>query len=135
MIDKLTTEARIDTIRAATGKAISTASDVSVIASNLGITLRPEVGKGIEYAQVAEAAFSQIATGNYIGAVVSVTGLFAHKGPDPTMAFMSAHFQRIESQLTTVIENQAKLDKKLDNISASMERHFNQLNSRLDEID
>lgn len=135
LISELETEAKVKQIHDDMVTVVGAAADVTKIATNLGVALPAEVGQGIEYSEVAVAAFTDVATGNYLGAAVAVTGLFAHKGPDPTMAFMSQHFAHIEAQLDSVLKNEAIIDHKIDLVSQSLDAHFSQLNGRLDKVD
>ena len=77
MIAEFETEANIQEAYSAAGKVLHGLTDVSTIIGNLGI----DIGKGgrtaLRFSQAGVSAFMQAISGNPLGAIASITGIFA----------------------------------------------------------
>jgi hypothetical protein len=86
-----------------TAQVVNVAQELQGILGNLGIQDRT-LNKAVQVGAVAQKALSAALTGNYLGAIMSVTSLFGSQS-DPE----SEHFAAIMGKL-------AEMDKKLDDI-------------------
>jgi hypothetical protein len=120
-----------------TNSFVESAKGIRTILSNVGIN-DPVLNNAVNYASVASAAMSQALTGNYIGAIVSVTGVFGGGKPDPQQqqfAATMAALRRLDEKLTQVINLQKKTLEAIQGLSnqvADLEKTFN---VRLDRVD
>jgi hypothetical protein len=102
----LNTQIRQQEVQQNAQRIVSYASDMSTVLSNLGVQ-DPGLSQAVEYGNVATTALTQAFGGNYLGALASVSGLFASPKPDP----MQMQFERVFAELS-------KIDKKLDEVIA-----------------
>ena len=109
------------------------------------------VGQGVKYAQAAESLVSNIATGNYIGAILGVTGIFGGGGPsqaeifhqqimagiDPILKNQQIMIQGINKLLEgqqQIISQLARIETEMENNQRETLARFDQLNSKLFQI-
>jgi hypothetical protein len=134
LIERYEAEAFIQKTVQTAGRVVQDANGLLQIATNLGIKVGP-AAQAVQYGTVAFNAFAAAATGNYIGAIASLTGAFASKGPDPQMKFMMAQFKQINQKLDKVLENQKKLSEQITQLSLRLDEHMEGLNKRFDRVD
>ena len=86
-------------------------------------------------------AVGAFATGNYLGAAVAITGMFAKKA-DPEaerfqvlMGYLKQQFQIINEKLDEILENQKKLMDAMVNLSKQLENYYEALDERLANIE
>ncbi len=125
-----------DILRTASA-VVQVASDVNTIMSNLGIQDR-RLGDAVRYGTVATTALSQAFSGNYLGAVASVSGLFGGAQKDPNQAQFEkvfAELREIQKKLDTVIQLQQKTLEAIEQLSRQLASVERRLNERLDNIE
>lgn len=122
------------------------------IARNLGLKspLLDKAEQGLRIANAGMEAFSAFSSQNYLGAVASVTSLFARKS-DPTMGKLQAiekklniilHNQQIIKQqlsqiqlgINQLLDGQQKLYTTITKMAAKIDDQFNTVHKKLDAI-
>jgi hypothetical protein len=91
-----------------TNKVLGYARDMNTIMTNFGVQDKG-LNQAVQYGSVASTALSQAFSGNYLGAIASVSGLFGGNGPDPLQ-------QQLQHQFEQVFQELSKIDKKLDDV-------------------
>jgi flagellar biosynthesis chaperone FliJ len=133
----LKVEIKKQEVLAVASKVVSAAADVSTILTNFGIKDQG-LSEAVKYGTVATTALSQAFTGNYLGAIASVSGLFGGGGaPDPNAAQFERVFKelgQIREQLNTVIELQKKTLLAIEQLSKQLAQVEVRLHDRLDRI-
>lgn len=124
-------------VSAIAGQVVSVVSDVNSIMSNLGIEDKG-LSDAARYGSAASSALSQAMTGNYLGAIVSITGVFGPAKPDPVQQQFKAVFaelSKINAKLDEIIELQKSTLKAIEQLSAQLALVERNLHDRLDRID
>ncbi len=121
-------------------KVVSNLASVHAIASNLGIK-SPELAKAVQVATVAQSAISQAMSGNYLGAVAAVSGLFGGQ-TDPAaerhqqlMAYLESAFREVNAKLDEILDNQKKMMTAIVGLSEQMAEYNRALHQRLDRME
>lgn len=133
----LKVEIKKQEVLAAASRVVSAAADVNTILTNLGIHDQG-LSDAVNYGTVATAALSQALTGNYLGAIASVSGLFGGGAPDPNAARFERVFKelgQIREQLNTVIELQKKTLLAIEQLSRQLAEVETRLHERLDRVE
>jgi hypothetical protein len=144
-LDDLTDATRADAKREKVmndvSTVIATVSQFSKIASTLGFQPPEALQNAITYASTAQSAVNDVLQGNYLGAIVGVTGLFGG-GQDANAAFqhqlmsyLAGQFQHINEQLKTIIEGEQKLMDGLVALSEQVADYDRILQTRLDRME
>lgn len=129
LIERFRREAELQQALSATSKAVGALNNVGKIASDLGIE-SPELQTAVSVGNAAMGAFANFADGNYLGAISSITGLFAkRKDPDAErfkilMGYLQEQFAIVNAKLDTVIRNQEALMERIDLLGQSMNAGF-----------
>lgn len=118
------------------------------IANDLGIDVPEEVGIAVNVATAGINALLSFSTGNYIGAISSITSLFGSaQDPDADrhyqmMEFLSKNFEFTNRRLDALIDGQERILDALVQVSeqiyalhVGMDSRFHALDFRLDRID
>lgn len=136
LIDRFTHEAELQSALAYANKAIGTLNDIGKIASDLGID-SPELSLAVSIGNSAMGAFASFSKGNYIGAIASVTGLFAKKkDPDAErfkilMGYLQEQFAIVNAKLDLVLKNQEALMERIDVLGQVMNDGFRSIDRQL----
>jgi hypothetical protein len=115
---------------------VTSAREIETIMGNLGFH-DPTISKAVAFGSAAQTALADVFTGNYLGALASITGVFG-LGSDPDaarFALIEDQLKNIGKQLDQVIDLQIKTLQAIQALSqqvATMDQHLNQ---RLDAID
>ena len=140
LIKRFESEAKVQNIAGAIQLTASNINNVASIANNLGLG-SPELNKTAELASLTANAVASFATGNYLGAVVAVTGMFAKK-TDPEaerfkilMGYLKQQFEIINEKLDRILENQQKLMNAMVDLSEQMQSYYEALDERLTNIE
>lgn len=130
-------EKRKDEIVATCARVVSAAQDIAAIMRNVGID-DPRINQAVSYASAAQNALSNALSGNYLGAVVAVTGLFGQQRPDPVQKQFErvfAELANINANLEKIIDLQVKTLEQIGKLAdqvANMEAKFHE---RLDRFE
>lgn len=123
------------------GKVLQGISGVAQIADNLGVELPGDVGKALAIGNAAFGAVTQFYGGNPIGALASITGIFAKKKKDPDaerhkimMAYLTRNFEIINAKLDTVLDNQKAIFDAVIDLTEEMRRNFAAVDARLADL-
>jgi predicted nucleic acid-binding Zn-ribbon protein/DNA-binding phage protein len=122
------------------GQAIDAANKIGQIAKNLGIS-SPELSTAISYGDTAYKTAGALMKGDYLGALMSVTGLFGgaedagaaqHKA---MMSFLKQEFKQINVKLDQLLEGQQKIMKQIAAVSEQIQVLRNEVNDRFNIVD
>lgn len=134
---KARTEAIVNRMSAIVGDI----NKVGAIAANLGLDVPKEVTDAINYANVANDTINAVVSGNYLGAVMGLTGFFGKKS-DPAMErhkemmnFMAKQFEQVNKKLDQLIEGQQKLMEAVAGISEQIMDLQQKMNERFDVVE
>ncbi len=133
----LEVEVKKQEILAIASEVVSVASDVNTIMSNFGVKDK-RIADAVRYGSVANAALSQAFSGNYIGAVATVSGLFGGAQQDPNQARFErvfAELEEIQKKLDAVLELQKKTLEAIGQLSQQLANTEQRLHERLDNIE
>ncbi len=140
MIVRFEEEAELQELLGTATSAIGTLNTVGKIANDLNIA-SPELNEALRIGNAAFGAFTGFMTGNYLGAISSVTGLFAKK-PDPDaerfkimMKYLQQQFKQINAKLDAVLENQVKIMDALNSLSEQMQKSFLRVERQLANLE
>lgn len=108
-----TLEARLqfESVVATVSDISNSATNLMTIATNFGMDIPPEIASAVNTGQVAAAALTNLAAGNYLGAVAAVSGLFGGGGDGGAAARHAQIMQQlavINRKLDAVIDLQQK---------------------------
>jgi len=134
LISRFDAEAHLQSTIQSAGDVLQTANGVLKIASDLGIDTGPAADV-VKYGTVAFNTFASFASGNYIGAIASITGAFGKSGPDPQIEFLKQQFALVNKKLDLVLENQRQLSEQIAKLSERLDQHVAQLNGRFDTVE
>lgn len=120
------------------GKMVSTFNQIGQIADSLGVK---GLGPAIAAANAVGGAVTNLVSGNYLGAIVSVTGLFGGK-KDPEaerhqqlMNFLDEKFKEVNQKLVTLIKGQQKIMEGLGALANQMAEYDRALHERLNRME
>lgn len=136
MIARFEKEAEVQELVSDITKAGNILGNVGTIANNLGIG-SPELNRVVEVGTIAANAFIGFASGNYIGAIASLTGLFAKKkNPDAErfkilMKYLGRQFKQVNAKLDKVLDNQVKLMNAINRVHVEMRESFQRIDRTL----
>ena len=131
MIAEFETEANIQEAYSAAGKVLHGLTDVSTIIGNLGI----DIGKGgrtaLRFSQAGVSAFMQAISGNPLGAIASITGIFAKDPAAERHRIMmrtlqkgfedvQKRFDSVDEKLKNILENQEAISKQIVQLSKQL---------------
>ncbi|MFZ1702582.1 MAG: hypothetical protein WBO10_03090 [Pyrinomonadaceae bacterium] len=125
------------------GKMNSLVSDfnhIGTIAGNLGIQI-DGLDEAISIANVASSAIGAFATGNYLGAIAGVSGLFGKKVDanakrhEQMMKYLQQQFAEVNRKLDQIIEGQQKIIEGIVELSKQMAEYDKALHQRLTRIE
>lgn len=120
LIDRFQKEAELDALVGEVASVTGAVNDVYAVATNLGID-SPELNDLMRYGNAAAGAFTQFATGNFLGGLASVTSVFGRRRDADAerfaamMGYLNREFTRINLKLD-------EISTKLDRISAKIDR-------------
>lgn len=140
MIVRFEEEAELQGLLETATTAIGTLNTVGKIANDLNIA-SPELNEALRIGNAAFGAFTGFMTGNYLGAISSVTGLFAKKSdPDAErfkimMMYLQQQFKQINAKLDAVLENQVKIVEALNSLSEQMQKGFLRVERKLANLE
>ena len=113
---------------------------ISAIAQNIG--LPPDAVKGVRAAQTLASGVAQFATGNYLGAIASVTSLVGLGAPDAAeqrqaalMGYLQGEFSKINQRLDRVIELQVQTIKAISALAEEQRSFRIEVIGQLDRIE
>ena len=121
---------------AESANVVNVARQVQGILSNLGIH-DPVINKAVEVSSVAQSALSAALTGNWLGAISSITSLFGG-GVDPEaerLAQIMGYLQQMNQTLNKIVDLQIKTLQAIQALSDQVADMDKRLNQRLDRID
>ncbi|MCB1527793.1 MAG: hypothetical protein KDJ45_08840 [Hyphomicrobiaceae bacterium] len=115
-------------------------SDLATIAANIG--LPKDLVNGLQGAQVVANGFAAFASGNYLGAVASLTSLVGLGGPDAAtqrheqlMKYLGAQFEQINKKLDYIIDLQKKTLEAIDALAKAQISFRKEVMAKLDKIE
>lgn len=139
LISRFEAEAKIKAAVTDAKDTASALSDIATIADNLG--LGGDFASAARYGEGAFNAFASAASGNYLGAIVTVTGMFgSRRDPEQErfaalMGYLQQQFEVINQKLDTIIQNQKQIYDAVQKVSLQIEEMNQSLNERLDNVD
>lgn len=134
---RLAVQARQQEISSAAAQVVSYARDLNTVMQAVGVN-SPELQKAIQYGSVASTALGQAFSGNYLGAVASVSGLFGRSSPDPMAAYMRQimqAFEQVNKKLDEVIKLQVQTLEAIDALARDVAVLRRETHARFDRID
>ena len=137
LIELYQAEAKVEQTVNAVAVFAKDINSVATIASNLGFESE-FLNEAAGYASVASNAVSAFASGNYLGAIASVTGIFGGRKKSAEaiqMEFLKKQFEQVNKKLDAILDNQQKILDGLQSLSKQMDEHHRLLNERLDIVD
>lgn len=138
LIKLYTAEQKRDELISSSGKFMSSVKEVRQIAANLHLDIDPKIDAAIGYVSAAQSALVSAATGNYLGAIVAVTGVFGGSKPDPEQERFNAimgSLKRIEGKLDDIIKIQEQTLEAIANLSEQVSVLGQRIDQRFDKID
>ena len=124
--------AKILEIRELSLIGLRTAGNLAKIAVTLGLPIDSyNFNRNIETASAAINTAANIGTGNWVGAIDSLTGLFGSGGVDPTQASLAD----IKNQLNEILRIQQEILTQIDNLSAQITQSTQILLDKLADIE
>lgn len=139
LIASLEAEQRRENFVAEVQQAAQTLGNLAAIANNLGIPR--DTVQALQTAQVVAAGVAQFATGNYLGAVATITGLGVGSrdaGAErhaAMMKYLEGQFQEIQKKLNQVIELQVATLKAVAALAEEQQAFRRETLQRLDQIE
>ncbi|MEP0507964.1 MAG: hypothetical protein ABJD38_04515 [Aurantimonas coralicida] len=140
LIEQYDGEARVAMRVQAAGQVLRGISDVQAITSNLGIPIGEDGQKAIDIASGALNAYMSFMSGNPLGAIASVTGMFGKK-PDPDaerfkvmMGYLKEQFGAVNAKLDDILKNQKVLLDAVSEVSRQVQASYEALDARLSEM-
>lgn len=139
LLKRFDSEARLQKIAGYAAKSAQTLSDLSTIANNLN--LGGDFAKAAEVGSIAANAAVAAASGNYLGAIASVSGIFASRqNPEEArfnalMGYLQQQFEVINTKLNAILENQQKIYEAVVGLSSQLTEVYKALDERLANID
>jgi len=113
---------------------------IGQVAQNLNIDA-PELFEAINVANQVSGIISDVAGGDYLGAVVGLTGIFG-KRVDPAaerhkqlMEYLGKQFEEVNEKLKQILESQQKIMEGIFQLSKQMAEYDKALHQRLDRIE
>jgi len=113
---------------------------VNQIAQNLGVESK-SLSAAVSYSSAVATAAQAFTTGNWIGGLAAITGVFGKKRPDPDaerfrilMGYLEDQFAEVNEKLNILIEGQKQLFQGLTQLSEQMTRQNEILEQRIDRI-
>jgi hypothetical protein len=120
---------------------VNTIGSIGAVAKNIGIK-SDELNLAAKYASGINQTLNAAISGNYLGAIVSATGMFGAQQPDAEtvrhqqlMNYLDQEFKEINGKLDTLIENQEKIVQAIAKLSNQIEEFRGEMHTRLDMID
>ena len=114
--------------------------NLAAIAKNVG--LPADAVKGMQGAQIVATGVAQFATGNYLGAVASLTSLAGLAAPDAAaerqaamMQYLQQQFAVINQKLDKIIDLQVQTLKAVEALSEQQQRFREKVLGQLDRIE
>lgn len=132
LITKFEREADIQDFVQTAGILTSGIKDINTIATNFGID-SPELNQAAEIGNAAMGAVTAYLSGNPIGAVAAISGLFGEK-KDPNAATMQ-YLRQIDRKLDVIIENQKILLQAVNELSEQVQKGFEAIDDRLSRME
>ncbi|TGV94501.1 hypothetical protein EN801_002400 [Mesorhizobium sp. M00.F.Ca.ET.158.01.1.1] len=132
LIEKFEREADIQDYVQTAGIVASGITDINTIATNFGID-SPELNQASEVGNAAMGAVTAYMSGNPLGAVAAVSGLFGAK-KDPNAATMQ-YLKQIDRKLDIIIENQRILLQAVNALSEQVQKGFEAIDERLSRME
>ncbi len=110
--------------------------ELSTITNNLGIDFGPELSGAVTGAESAMGAYLGIMSGNYLGALASLSGMFGRRvDPDAErFRIMMNEFERVNSRLNKISQNQQTIFEAVVAVSDQLGEVYRKLDWRLDSI-
>ncbi|MBX5201040.1 hypothetical protein [Rhizobium sp. NZLR1] len=135
LVSRFRAEAQLKSSIATVSSIAGGLADVSTIARNLGID-SPDLNRAVEVGNAATNALAAYASGNPIGAVAAITGVFAQKRDPDAERFqvMMRALAQIDHKLDIIIENQKALMEAVNQLSVQLATDFQALNEHLAAI-
>lgn len=139
LIAALSIKVRQEEIVRSASAVVSYAEDIQSIMSNLGVKSDQRLDDAIRYGAAAQTALDQAFSGNYLGAVVTVTRLFGGGSkPDPMQENFKrifAAFSEINNRLDQSISLQVKALEGLETVSKQISSLNSLVERRFDRVD
>ena len=148
MIERYSREASVQQTIKRIGGIVKDANTAFKIANDLGIDMPPEVGKAVGIATAGFNAFTNFTSGNFLGAISSITGLFGGKKDAAAerhkqmMQFLKQNFEQVNKKLddlrdgqTRIIKSVVQVSEQIHSLHVDMDARFRALDFRLDLID
>ncbi len=136
LIKKYESEAKLDAAVVTVRGTVAAMSNVSTIAKNLHIDV-PGLDVAVQYGNIASQAFSAAASGNFLGAITAVSGIFgSHVDPAAErhaelMRYLGLEFGEIRASLKEILANQQKLMTMIVALSEQLAAYYDALDERL----
>lgn len=139
LISQFESEAKIQEQIAEFSSFTADIQALGTIASNFGIE-NEFVNDVINYSGVANAAVQQFASGNWLGGIAAVSGVFGKKRDAAAerhrqmMRFLEAEFSQINKKLDLILENQQKIVKAIGQLSEQITQQNELIRSQLGAV-
>lgn len=140
LIASLEAEQKRELLVAGVSRAAQELGNLSTIATNLG--LPQNTVQALQTAQVVATGIAQFASGNYLGAVASITSLAGLGAPDAAaerhaamMQYLQQQFAVINEKLNTVIDLQVRTLKALDELAREQQNFRTAVLGQLDRVE
>ena len=141
LIDRYQSEVDLEETVQFAGEIVGGINDVKNIATDLGIGLSADATTALDVAAGAVNAYASFMTGNYLGAISSITGMFGKKkDPDAErfkimMKYLQQQFSVVNKKLDAVLENQQVILDAVSSVSEQIQNVHEHLDGRLSRIE
>ena len=142
MIIRYQAEADVKESVSKAGEVLKGINDIQNIANNLGIPLGHDGQKAINLASAALKGYANFMSGDYLGALSSITSIFGRKPKDPDaerfkimMAFLQQQFEQVNRKLDAILENQKTILDAITAVSKQLADVYVQLDGRLEQAE
>ena len=141
MIEHYETEAIVMQNVAIAGEILQGINDIQTIVGDLGLDIGEDGNRALQIAGGAANAYIGFMSGNYLGVVASITGMFGNK-PDPDeerFRIMMNYFRDqvgiINDKLDDVLENQQTILNAVVSVSKQLQLTYENLDGRLGRME
>lgn len=133
----LETKAKVQEVAGTASEILQAGAAIGQVARKLGIG-GPGLDKAIKVAVGLGQAASQVATGNYVGAVFSLVGTFMKPAPSETQilqAYVADQFEQVNVKLNQIFLAQQEIYKRLVQLEEKVENLRREMHERFDRVD
>lgn len=139
LIEQFKAEAKVQEALGDMRVTLAAVSNVASIANNLGLKI-DGLDQAVSIGNAAVSAFAAYASGDYLGAISAVSGVFGGR-TDPAaerhaqlMAYLGQEFAKINKKLEEIVGLQKQTLQMIADLSKQLEAYYQALDEKLDRM-